>query len=227
MQQRAISVSAPRAEPSTSPVLVLGLFAIVLAALVFAAWTYVLDHREGAPDPLVGATTHTRGSSDAPVTVVVFSDFQCEDCAAFARDVQPALESDFIEPGIVRLAYRQYPLVGGESIRAAEASECAALQGKFWEYHTVLYGWQGAANVGNFSDELLEQLAIGVRLHPGEYRSCMRFSKTIIAVEDDLRQGFSAGVREVPAVFVNGLRVDAPTDYVRLRSLILRAATGG
>jgi protein-disulfide isomerase len=81
--------------------------------------------------------------------------------------------------------------------------------------------------VGNFSDEILEQLGLGVRLNPHEYRACMGESVTGSMVEEDLTQAASLGIETLPAVFVNGLRVDDPVDYAPLRLHIAAAAAGG
>ena len=227
MQQRVSSVGPPREVRHTSPTLVIGMFVMVLAALAYGAWVTLTDTGEVATDELVPDHVHTRGSASAPVSVVVFGDFQCPACAAFANDVQPRLESDLVDEGVVRLAYRHDPVLGRKSLRAAEASECVWLQGKFWEYIAVLYGWQGAANAGNFSDELLEQLALGVRVDPRHYRFCMDGGRTRVWLEADMRRavglGVTGGVAGLPAVLVNGARVAPPVDYNRLHLAVLAA----
>ena len=166
--------------------------------------------RRARPTRLVPEHAHTKGSSRAPVTVVEFGDYQCPACAVFAREVQPLLKAELIDNGVVRFAYRHLPVLGRESLRAAQASECAASQGKFWDYHKVLYQWQGRANVGDFSDELLTQLALGVRLNPHEYRSCMQLDEAKSIIDQDLLQAASLGITGALAVFVNGVRVEPP-----------------
>jgi protein-disulfide isomerase len=209
----------------SSPILVLGLFIIVLAALAFGGWNYLLDKNAVAVDPLIPESAHVTGSEDAPVKVVVFGDFQCDGCTAFAEEVMPLLQEEFIDPNVVQLAYRHYPVLGDNSVRAALAAECAAQQGKFWEMHELLYSWKAGVGVERFPSELLQNLAIGTRIGPVEYRECMENPDTIIPVEQGLRDGFSLGVRQLPAVYVNGKLVNGTVDYSRLRALIIVAAT--
>jgi protein-disulfide isomerase len=205
--------------------LVLSLFVIVLAALAFGGWNYLQNQRPAMADPLVPESAHVTGDVNAPVTVVVFGDFQCDDCSAFAEDVMPQLQLDFIDPGVVLLAYRHYPMLGDQSVRAALASECAGQQGKFWEMHELLSSWKVGVGIERFPYELLEQFAFGTRIGPAEYRACMGDPDTIVAVEQGMRDGFVLGVRELPAIYVNGTHATGIVDYTRLRSLILNAAT--
>lgn len=225
MQAQAQANYYTRAPQHSSPVLVLGLFVIVLAALAFGGWNYLLNNRSVVSDPLIPDSAHVTGSGNAPVTVVVFGDYQCDSCGFFAEEIVPQLRDEFIDPGVVLLAYRHYPLLGEQSVRAALASECAAQQGKFWEMHELLSSWKAGVGIERFPKELLEQFAFGARIGPAEYRSCMANPDTIIPVEQGLRDGFSLGVRELPAIYVNGTYANGVVDYTRLRSMILVAAT--
>jgi hypothetical protein len=127
MQQDIRTTPKRAVDRYSSAALLIGLFVFVaLAALAFGAWTFLFSAPIGPLDPLAPATTHAKGGSGAPVTVVVFGDYQCRACASFVLDVQPAIESDFVDEGIVRYVYRHYPTLGRESLRAAQASECWA-----------------------------------------------------------------------------------------------------
>ena len=229
MQQRTLR-SGPyvASEQRSSSLLVVGLLAFVLAAVTISVFALLAGRATDAPpDPLVPEGAHVRGQPDAPLTMVLFGDFQCADCGAFARDVLPRLNADFIDAGRARYAYRHLPTMGRESLRAALASECAARQGKFWRYVTVLHGWQSAANAGNFSDELLEQFALGIRLDTGEFRDCLASGATAGPVERDIAQAEALGIRAAPALFINGVLVEGPIDYDRVRAEIMgRAAEG-
>ncbi len=205
-----------------------GIVVIIIAAVAFSVFTLLPGRAADAPpDPLVPEGTHVQGRSSAPVTVVLFGDFQCAACGAFARDVLPRLDAEFIDAGRVRYAYRHLPTVGRESLRAALASECAALQGKFWRYVRVLHAWQSAANQGNFSDELLEQFALGIRLDTGEFRHCLASGATAASVERDVTQAEALGLRAAPALFINGVHVEGALDYERLHAQIVGPAPQG
>jgi protein-disulfide isomerase len=225
MQAQAHANPYLPAPKQSSPILVLGLFAIILASLVFGGWNYLLKQHSIVPDPLVPPSAHITGSGDATVTVVVFGDFQCDGCTAFAEEVMPLLQDEFIDPGVVQLAFRHYPILGEQSVRAALASECAAQQDKFWEMHELLFAWKAGVGVERFPSDLLLNLAIGTRIGPSEYRDCMENPDTIIPVEQGLRDGFSLGVRTLPAIYVNGKLANGVMDYARMRAMILNAAT--
>jgi protein-disulfide isomerase len=91
------------------------------------------------PVPLL--TGAVLGNESARVAVVAFSDFECPFCRAFARDTFPAVMSVFVQSGKVRFAFRHLPLVSihAGAFGAAEAAECARLQGRFWEMHDALF----------------------------------------------------------------------------------------
>ncbi|WP_345312942.1 DsbA family protein [Gordonia alkaliphila] len=79
------------------------------------------------------------GEVDAPVTMVVFSDFRCPFCAAYARDIEPQLVEKYVDTGKLRIEWRDQPIFGKESELAARAGWAAAAQGKFWEFTTDVY----------------------------------------------------------------------------------------
>ena len=79
----------------------------------------------------------TLGDEDAPVTMVEYSDFQCPYCGRFARETKPALLREQVEEGVLRIEWRNFPLFGEESERAALAAWAAGQQGKFWEFHDL------------------------------------------------------------------------------------------
>lgn len=84
------------------------------------------------------------GGKNAKVTVVEFSDFQCPFCKAFFDDTLSQLKKDYIDTGKVKMAYRHFPIssIHKNAQKAGEASECANEQGKFWQYHDILFQTQ-------------------------------------------------------------------------------------
>jgi len=81
----------------------------------------------------------TKGSADASVVIVYFTDFQCGYCRKFVKDTLPKIEDQYIRTGKVRLVFRHMAILGEASTQAARASSCAFDQGKFWEYHDALF----------------------------------------------------------------------------------------
>ena len=111
------------------------------------------------------------------------------------------------------------PFIGEESFRAAEATECAADQNKFWEYHdTVFENWKGV-NEGHFSDDNLKLFASSLQLDRNAFDACFDSRKYLGKVEADLRRGEQLGVQGTPTLFLNGEML-APTSYEELVQLI-------
>ncbi len=150
------------------------------------------------------------GAPSAPVTIVEFSDFECGFCARNHRILKDLLERF---PDTVRVVYRHFPLDAAcnealeaslhpRACRAAEAAECAALQGRFeamadamFEEQRRLYG------------ENLERLAEGIGLDMDAFRRCMRERKTLSRVLEDSGLGNRLGITSTPTLFINGRRV--------------------
>jgi protein-disulfide isomerase len=87
--------------------------------------------------------TNVEGSSDAKVDIVEFSDFECPFCTRFYKETYEKIKKTYIDTGKVKFSFRHYPLSFHQNAqKAAEASECAASQGKFWEYHNLLFSSQ-------------------------------------------------------------------------------------
>ncbi|MCL5733765.1 MAG: DsbA family protein, partial [Patescibacteria group bacterium] len=78
------------------------------------------------------------GNKNAPVTVIEYGDYQCPYCAEFYNNIEPALKI-YVQSGKINMIFREMSFIGSESQMAAQASYCAADQGKFWEYHDLVY----------------------------------------------------------------------------------------
>ena len=150
------------------------------------------------------------GDPLAPVVMEVFADFQCSACKAYADSVEKSLiESEYISGGAVYYVFRQYPFMDRdvttkESQQAANASMCAAEQGRFWDYHDMLFVNWGGENVGSFIDKRLVAFAENLGLNMEQFNTCFKDKKyeTEIAAEFDM--GAKYGVTGTPTVFVNG-----------------------
>jgi len=140
-----------------------------------------------------------RGSPQAPVMIVEFSDFQCP----FCRKVQSALKN-LLETyqGQVSLAYRDFPLRGmhSQAELAAEASRCAVEQGKFWEYHDLLFG-----NPDKLNRSGVAGMAQSLGLDEKQFDACLSSGKYTKQIEQDLQDGIRAGVEGTPGIFINGI----------------------
>lgn len=165
------------------------------------------EETETEIDPLMQAlidgTRHIKGDPDAPITIIDFSDFQCSHCARFAIETEPKIEEELVETGKVRFGFRHFAFLSEESVRAAEASECAAEQDAFWEYHDLLFG----SNI-SFTDENLKEFASDLDLDIEQFEECLDSGKYQKTVKGDLTTGRSMGVQGTPHFIVsNGERL--------------------
>lgn len=141
---------------------------------------------------------HIRGNPDAKITMIEFSDFECPFCQRHAPTLQAILDQYGDD---VRLVYRHFPLtsIHPNAAKAAEASECAGEQGKFWEYHDLLFANQSALQVPS-----LKQYAGQLGLNQSQFDSCLDSGKYTAKVNAQLQEGQAAGVTGTPGTFVNG-----------------------
>jgi protein-disulfide isomerase len=151
----------------------------------------------------------SKGVESAPVTLVVFTDFQCAACA----NSQAALERVVAEYGDrVRLVVRDYPLTQhADAQKAAEAAEAAREQGKYWEYAALLFQNQSA-----LSTDKLKEYATRLGLDRAKFDAALDSGRFADKVQRDMLDGQKVGVAATPTVFANGLQVrDASYEGVK------------
>lgn len=165
------------------------------------------------------------GPDNAPAKVLVFSDFMCPACQAFASQIEPMLKSEFIDAGKLQLVFYDFPLGGSHvhSFLAARAARCAGEQNKFWEYHNTLFGrlsnWGGSANAPL---QEFEEYATEVGIDRGDFSQCLRSDKFQDVVSASRLLGDQLGVNATPTLILNGKRVrgEIGLDVDALRDLI-------
>jgi protein-disulfide isomerase len=164
------------------------------------------------------------GDPAAPVRIVEYADFQCPFCQRFAHETEPRLYEEFIAAGVVSLEYRDLAFLGPESVRAAEAAECANEQGFFWDYHDILFQRQGVENSGAFSDENLKRFAREMaEALPGRswdqeaFVSCLDSGRMRPVVEQMVTEAAALGIHTTPSFLVNGALITGaqPIDVFR------------
>ncbi len=167
-----------------------------------------------SPRIAVAAEGPSLGPSDAPVTIVEFSDFQCPFCRR-AEDSLKQLRSRY--QGKLRLVYRDFPLEQAhpQALAAAEAARCAAEQGKFWDYHDALFANQAALAV-----DKLKATAARLKLDSPSFNKCLDSAKYLGAVKKDAREGRRLGIRATPAFFINGRFVGGAAPLENFESII-------
>ena len=155
-----------------------------------------------------------KGNPEAPVTIVEFSDFQCPFCKAAESALKEVLTKS---SGRVKLAYLDFPLseIHPKAQGAAEAARCAGEQGKFWEYHDVLYADQSKLDGAG-----LVSSAVALNMDEKSFRSCLDSGKFKSKIQADVDQGIKVGVAGTPGFFVNGVFLSGAQPLAEFEKII-------
>lgn len=161
-----------------------------------------------------------KGSPDAPLHLLVYSDFVCGHCGALA-DALEALSPEYVGTGKIQIVFRSYAFLTPESVRSAEASECALDQGAdgFWKYHDALYAKRGTG-LSAYSDTRLREYARQVGLDISVFNACLDSGAAAGNIQTDLDRGIADGVQGTPTWFINGEMVPGALPEDTLRALI-------
>ena len=117
------------------------------------------------------------GDKNAPITLVEFGDYQCFFCNKFFHETEDKIINEYVRTGKVKIIYKDYTIIGPDSIEAAHATHCADDQGSYWEYHDILFdNWDGENN-GWASPENLVGFARDLELDIDEFTECMQEKK--------------------------------------------------
>jgi protein-disulfide isomerase len=175
-------------------------------------------------DAATSTTRHFIGDANAPITIIEFADFQCPYCGQFQSQTWPQINEQYVKKGLVRFGYHQFAFLGPESTWAAEASECAADQNAFWQYHDKLYAGQAGENQGAFNKDKLKQLAVDLKLDAKAFDSCLDSGKYTAQVNADSQAAGSLGVTSTPSFVVNGQALSGALPFAQFQQVI-EAAT--
>jgi protein-disulfide isomerase len=155
----------------------------------------------------------SKGPSNAPITIVEFSDYQCPFCSRAEETVKKVLDE---YKGKIRLFYRDYPLpFHPQAQKASEASLCAADQGKYWEMHEKLFASQQALAVPQLKDH-----AKGLGLDAAKFDKCLDSGDKAKVVEASKKAGEELGVSGTPHFFINGRPLSGAQPFEEFKKLI-------
>ena len=147
-----------------------------------------------------GSTVY--GDPNAPITLVEFGDYQCHYCNVFFETIEGDIITNYVETGKVKIIFKDYNIIGSDSVNASHGAHCAKDQGMFWEYHDILYSnWTGENN-GWASPENLILFAEKINLDMDKWVKCMDekpHSKAILTSNEDAKKLQLTGT---PAFFV-------------------------
>lgn len=190
----------------------------IVAAMVALALIVLLGLPAAATNT-AKAVGNSLGDANAPVTVEVYADFQCPICGQFDRGTLKEIEDKYVSTGKVRIVFNHFAFIGDESTRAAEASECANEQGKFWQYADTLFNNQAGENQGAFNDANLEKFAQEVGLDMTQYRTCMDQRTYLGKIQTSSQAAQQRGVNSTPTLFINGQKVVGAITLARFESI--------
>jgi protein-disulfide isomerase len=166
------------------------------------------------PAPVTGED-HIRGNVNAKVTLIEYSDFECPFCLRHLDTLDQLLAT---YPNDVRLVYRHFPLsFHPEAQKAAEASECAADQGKFWEMHDKIFEANAGGDMGV---DKWKQVASELGLNTNQFNTCLDSGEKADEVNADLQEGSLAGIGGTPGTFVNGQLIEGAVPFATFKQVV-------
>ena len=204
-----VACSSPRTS-SPSPLPTLARTAINLGPT--ATWTPVPPSPTALPPeptyvpiPTISETDWYLGPKEAPITFLVYSDFQCPYCAKLAPVIKELIA---IHPNDLRVVFRHFPIkiLHDKASLAGEAAQAAGEQGHFWEMHDVLFERQNEwvnLSVPDFI-EWLNDVAVDLELNIELFKDDIESGRYILMMEENFQTGISYGLMGTPSIFING-----------------------
>jgi protein-disulfide isomerase len=157
------------------------------------------------------------GKSDAPVTMVEFTDYQCPFCGRFEANTFPEIKKNFIDTGKMRLIVRDMPLVGLHpyAMKAAQAAQCAGDQGKFWEMKDMLFKNQNKLDADSLNSYATSDLA----LNAGIFGKCMADGKHLKEIGAEAKYAQSLGITGTPTFIIGKTEGDSVEGHLVVGAL--------
>lgn len=162
----------------------------------------------------------SKGELSSPVLMVEYSDFVCPFCGLFFKQTLPLIDEQYIKTGKVRFFYKDFIVVGGE--KAAEAAHCAEEQGKFWEYHNLLFERQLKDKNKWSSPEIHQGYAKQLGLNEDDLLECFDEGRYQSKVDGSTQEGRRNGLTGTPSFFINGEKVAGAQNFKVFKEIIER-----
>ena len=181
------------------------------------AQTLELIHSETHRDPADG---QAKGKVDAPVVMVVYSDFACPYCTQFARNVEPEL-TDLVDQGTLRIEWRDLAQISPTSPLAAQAGRAAAKQGRFWEFHDAVYAAADPQGHPEYTEDSLVAFAQKAGVADiAQFRTDMASEETATAVTEAKNHAHSIGITGTPFMIVGETFIGGYQDADYMKAVI-------
>lgn len=155
----------------------------------------------------------SKGPKTAPITLIEFSDFQCAFCKQATSTLKQVLQS---YENKVKIVFKHFPLPNHpQAFKAAQASFCAGEQGKFWEYHDLLFD-----RSEDLSVQALDKYAEELGLKADQFKTCLDSDTSRTAITKDIQEGKEAGVSATPTFVINGRLILGAKDVESFKTII-------
>jgi len=165
-----------------------------------------------------------QGDTAAPVWLVEVSDFECPFCKQWHDQTYAAIVREYIGPGIVRMAYVNFPLgQHPHAMPAAESAMCAAAQDRFWQMHDALFNNQEKWVALTDAQPFFDSLAVSIGVDASAWRECVRSNVMRRLINADRSRGLTAGVGNTPTFFVGDEPIVGAAPLDAFRAAIARA----
>jgi protein-disulfide isomerase len=200
-----------------SVILIVTVFTYALGTSIFSNHALSLNHnmlvmaQTGSADSLSSLSNLVErgspyiGNVSAPITIIDFSDFQCHLCARYVKNTEPLINDTYIQTGKVVLVFKHLPNRG--SMGAHLAAQCTNEQGKFWQFHKLLYGNQKGIDSGWVNKDNLKRFASQIPgLEMGQFNSCFDNQTYKEFIDNDVKLANSQSFFDTPSfIIVNSI----------------------
>lgn len=209
-------------------------FVALIVGIVALTAGGIYYRMQSAPKPIVLANLtdipksegYLLGNPDAPVTIIEFADFECEQCANFSAITEPDIRKRLIETGLVNLRFFDFPLteMHPNSLFASLAASCAADQNKFWPMHDELLAnqaaWQGHTQKKPNPLPEFEQYARKSGVDLDQYKACMTSRENVPRIQAHYQAGLDRQVPATPSFIIGGVLYPGNQPYDRIKQLV-------
>ncbi|MFN3655445.1 MAG: DsbA family protein [Candidatus Nitrosotenuis sp.] len=189
--------------------IIMGIIGIISIAVAIIAANFMVSTPQNIAQQRVGSVDITMGSpvlgsDSAPITIIEFGDYQCPQCDRWFKTIKPDIEKQYINTGKANLYFVDLAFFGPDSTNAAEATYCAGDQGKYWEFHNVLYSNQQGINDGWANPDNLKLFASRLSLDRNLFDSCLDSDKYKNRVEKNVLEAKRNGASATPTFIIVG-----------------------
>ncbi|MEK7629842.1 MAG: thioredoxin domain-containing protein [Patescibacteria group bacterium] len=181
------------------------------------------------PDAIDLSDVFISGNKNAPITLIEYGDYQCPFCARFFSETESKIKSAYVDTGKVRFVYKNFAFLGPESLTSAEATLCAADQGKFWEYHSAIFQTEieeaktnpRTENSGNLNRTLFLGLAKNFNLDITAFTSCIDSEKNKNKIQKETIEAEAVLTNpSTPSFFLNGTPIQGAQPFSVFQQII-------